>query len=121
MLLDVEHFQSPEVPMIDGRGEIWQPGSDPAEIRGYTLRHQVQQTYDFTRAITVGVREFAPERIIVLGPGPAMGAPVLQTLMVLEYQGLATRESWSQRQQNDPLVLAMGIAAQRAQVSADDD
>jgi acyl transferase domain-containing protein len=117
-LLAVDQFVSPELPLIDGRGEIWQPGSDPAALRDYTLGHQVQQTYDFTRAITVGVREFAPERIIVLGPGPAMGAPVLQTLMALEYRGLATRQSWQQRQQTDPLVLAMGIDAQRARVSA---
>ncbi len=117
-LLDTAGFQTPDVALIDGRGEIWQPGSDPAGIRDYTLHHQVQQTYDFTRAITVGVREFAPERIIVLGPGPAMGAPVLQTLMSLEYRGLATRESWQLRQQRDPLVLAMGIDTQRARVTA---
>jgi len=115
--LGVELFSAGETALIDGRGEIWTAGSDPEAIRQYTLGHQVSATYDFTRAIEVAVREFAPDRLIVLGPGTAMGAPVLQTLAAMDWLGLNDREAWQQRQRQDPYVLGMGIESQRTLVT----
>ncbi|MFV0490393.1 MAG: ACP S-malonyltransferase, partial [Pseudorhodobacter sp.] len=55
-------FGQPDLPMIDGRGEIWWPGAtDTRALRDYTLGHQVTETYDFTHAIRVAAREFAPD------------------------------------------------------------
>ncbi len=116
--ISVDQFSSPELPLIDGRGEIWQPGSEPAAIRDYTLKTQVLETYDFTRAVEVAVKEFAPDRLIALGPGTGMGAPVLQALAELGWLGLEDRAAWQARQQDDPYVLGMGIAEQRALVAA---
>jgi len=106
-------FRSPRLPLVDGRGEIWQPGAASAALRAYTLTTQVTQTYDFTHAVTVAVKEFAPDRLIVLGPGTAMGAPVLQTLAALAWLGLDDRASWQARQAEAPFVIGMGIDAQR--------
>jgi len=119
--LSEDLFSAGETALIDGRGEIWAPGSDPVAIRQYTLGHQVVARYDFTRAIEVAVREFAPDRLIVLGPGTAMGAPVLQTLAMMNWLGLNDREGWQQRQQCDPYVLGMGLASQRGLVTAGED
>jgi len=116
-LLPSSLFASPVLPLIDGCGEIWQPGSDPEALREYTLCRQVLETYDFSRAVTVAVREFAPDRVIVLGPGRAMGAPVLQTLLHCNWLGIGDRQSWQTRQASDPFVLAMGVKTQRALVT----
>ena len=72
-----EMFRQPELPMIDGRGAIWWPGAcDREALHGYTLGHQVTETYDFARAIKVAAREFAPDLFIVPGPGTTLGGAV---------------------------------------------
>jgi len=117
-LLSPHDFVSPTLTLIDGLGDIWSPGSDAAALYDYTLGTQVVAPYNFRRAIEVAVQEFAPDRVIVLGPGKAMGAPVLQTLAALDWLGLDTREAWFERQSRDPFVLAMGIEEQRERVIA---
>ena len=47
------NFIKPKIPMIDGRGQIWQTySSNTTELLQYTLGHQVTETYDFTQAIS---------------------------------------------------------------------
>ena len=111
--LPPDRFTRPGIPLIDGRGHLWQPWSDPAALRDYTLGHQVTRTYDFTRAIEVALKEFAPDRLILLGPGTTLGAPVLQTLTNLRWLDIDSKERWLERQAEDPFLLSMGIAAQR--------
>ena len=106
-------FQRPRLPLIDGRGHIWQPWCDLDELRNYTLGHQVTQPYDFTRAIEVALKEFAPDRLILLGPGTTLGAPVLQVLIAQRWLGIDTKAGWLERQSEDPFLLSMGIEAQR--------
>ncbi|MCZ6616579.1 MAG: ACP S-malonyltransferase [Gammaproteobacteria bacterium] len=112
------HFGTPELPLIDGRGEIWQSWSDLDALREYTLGHQVVATYDFSRAIEVALKEFAPQRLIILGPGTIMGPPVLQILINHRWLGLRDKASVLKRQESDPFVLAMGIPEQREMVRA---
>ncbi len=114
--LPLSIFAAPDIPVIDGRGEIWQPASDLAAMRDYTLGHQVVETYDFSKAVEVALKEFAPQKLILLGPGSAMGPPVLQTLIAHKWFGLADKASVLQRQKSDPFVLAMGIPNQRERV-----
>ena len=46
--LEQDMFQGFDIPMIDGRGHIWQPYSGDLEVlRDYTLGHQVVKPYDF--------------------------------------------------------------------------
>ena len=118
-LLDQSLFRRPDLPLIDGRGKIWTPfASDPAELRDYTLGQQVVTPYDFTRAIQVGVKEFAPEALIILGPGTTLGATTAQALIALEWQGLTNKADFIARQKDDPVILAMGMAEQRSRVVA---
>lgn len=63
-------FGQPALPLIDGRGAVWWPhATDRSALWDYTLGHQVTEPYDFTRAITVAAREFAPDLFVVTGPG----------------------------------------------------
>ena len=109
-------FQRPELPMIDGRGQIWRPYQDLTDLRAYTLGAQITTTYNFSKAVEVAVKEFCPDRLIVLGPGSTLGPPVAQELIKHRWQGLASKADFAARQAEDPFVLAMGIEDQRARV-----
>ena len=61
-----------------------------------------------------GIHEFAPDVIIVTGPGTTLGGSVAQTLIAERWQGMASKADFMARQAGEPFVLAMGMAAQRA-------
>lgn len=112
-------FKAPHTPLVDGRGHIWSRRvADQQALQRYTLDHQVTQTYDFTRAVTAAVKEFAPDHIILLGPGSGLGGAVAQAMIAASWQDLRDKEDFSARQ-NQPLpyVLSMGITEQRALVT----
>ncbi|MEE2024528.1 malonyl CoA-ACP transacylase [Alkalimonas mucilaginosa] len=110
-------FDRPRLPLIDGCGHIWQPYStEAAALKRYTLDRQVQGCYDFGLAIEVAVKEFAPDALILLGPGSSLGGAVAQSLIRLNWQGLGSKADFSARQQQDPLLLSMGLAEQRSLV-----
>jgi len=70
-LLSKNLFEPPKIPLIDGQGKIWQPYStDSDALWEYTLGRQVTDYYDFTKAIEVAIKEFAPDKLIILGPKP---------------------------------------------------
>lgn len=109
----------PEVPLVDGRGAIWQPGAtDLAALWDYTLGHQVVETYDFTRAVQTAAAEFAPDLFIVTGPGTTLGGAVAQSLVHQGWQGLRGKADFKARQESDPLLISMGDVQQRGLVTA---
>ncbi len=110
-------FSGPDLPLIDGRGHFWMPhASDPVALWDYTLGRQVVEAYDFTTAIRNGLREFAPNCVILLGPGTTLGGAVAQILIAENWQGLAAKSDFTARQAEDPFVLAMGLAEQGERV-----
>lgn len=112
-------FGQPLIPMIDGRGAIWWPhASGPQALRDYTLGHQVTESYDFTRAVTVAAREFAPDLFIVTGPGTTLGGAVAQSLVLSDWRGLGSKADFKARQEADPLLISMGMAEQRRLATA---
>lgn len=111
-------FSPPKVPLIDGLGQIWQPYScDPQALYNYTLGTQVVDTYDFTKAVEVAIKEFAPDKLIVLGPGATLGGAVAQSLIQHQWQGLRNKKDFIALQKTDPFILAMGLEDQRKLVS----
>ncbi len=111
-------FAQPSLPMIDGSGLLWMPGaSDIDALYAYTLGTQITQTYDFSKSVEVGLKEFAPDCIIVLGPGATMGPPVAQTAISLDWWGLTGKSAFKDRQDHDPVILAMGLESQRPLVT----
>lgn len=116
--LPVDLFGQPKLPLVDGRGAVWWPhASDPAALRDYTLGHQVTESYDFTRAITVAAREFAPDLFIVTGPGATLGGAVAQSLILGGWRGMASKADFKARQDAEPLLVSMGMAEQRGLVA----
>lgn len=116
--LPANWFQGPSVPMIDGRGHIWRPlASNPLALWDYTFARQILETYHFTRAIQVAVREYAPDRIILLGPGDTLGGAIAQALIQIDWRGLGSKRDFQEMQATAPYLLAMGREEQRALVT----
>ena len=111
-------FGDPSLPLIDGRGAIWWPGAtDRDALHAYTLGTQVTETYDFTRAIAIAAREFAPDLFIITGPGTTLGGAVAQSLILAGWRGMADKEDFRALQAQRPLLASMGLPDQRASVS----
>jgi [acyl-carrier-protein] S-malonyltransferase len=116
--LPPEWIGQPVRPMIDGRGQIWRPhATDPAALRHYTFATQILETYDFTRALQVAMKEYAPDGIILLGPGDTLGGAIAQALIAIQWRGLRSKQDFQALQASDPFLLAMGREDQRALVS----
>ncbi|NIJ38731.1 acyl transferase domain-containing protein [Sphingopyxis panaciterrae] len=112
-------FGPPALPMVDGRGHIWRRfASDPADVWDYTFGHQILAPYDFALSVQVAVKEFAPDAIILPGPGETLGGAIAQALIGIEWQGLTSKADFAARQAADPVLLSMGRADQRALVVA---
>lgn len=116
--LPVDWFGSPRVPMIDGRGHVWRPfATNPAALRDYTFVAQILETYDFARAIQVAVKEHAPDRILLLGPGDTLGGAIAQALIAIQWRGLRSKADFQEMQSGDPFLISMGREDQRALVT----
>ncbi|MEA1882267.1 MAG: ACP S-malonyltransferase [Candidatus Marinimicrobia bacterium] len=117
-LLSESLFQKPSVSLVDGRGHIWSPFStETQELQQYTLGTQVTQTYDFTASVTVAMKEFCPDKLVLLGPGNTLGGSVGQIMIENNWLDVDSKKAFSERQKNDPYVISMGIADQREIVS----
>lgn len=116
--LGAELFGQPALPLIDGRGEIWQPhAADLDALWRYTFDHQVVETYDFTRAIRTAALEFAPDLFIITGPGNTLGGAVAQSLILAGWRGMATKADFAEQQKTAPLLVSMGLDEQRPAVA----
>lgn len=108
-VLGQELFSKPRLPMIDGQGKIWQPYSTDVEaLYRYTLGTQVVDTYDFTKAVTVSLKEFAPDRLVLLGPGNSLGGAIGQILVENKWQSISSKSEFSIRQKSNPFLVSMG-------------
>ena len=110
-------WQQPALPLIDGTGRIWWPGSSNLDaMHDYTLGEQIVAKYDFSAALKVAAREFAPDLFIVLGPGTTLGGAVAQSLVLASWRGMSDKQQFQNLQKQSPLLVAMGNEAQRSQV-----
>lgn len=116
-LLATGLFNQPKIPLIDGLGQIWQPHStDIQGLYDYTLGTQVVAPYNFTKAIEVAVKEYAPDKLIILGPGATLGGAVAQSLISQHWLDMKSKGDFIAMQKNDPFILAMGLPEQRTLV-----
>ncbi len=116
--LGPESFGQPTHPLIDGRGQIWWPKAcNTTNLWDYTLKTQVLEPYGFAAALRTGLREFAPEVVIVLGPGSTLGGAVAQTMIAANWHGLADKAGFQARQTTEPVLLSMGLDDQRRLVT----
>ena len=116
-VLEQDLFEKPKIPVIDGRGKIWQPYStDLNELRNYTLDHQVVAPYDFSSSISVAIKEFAPDHLILLGPGNSLGGAIGQILIENNWLDISSKSDFISRQKQDPFLFSMGVEEQKAMV-----
>lgn len=110
-------LRQPRVPMIDGQGRIWRPHMTATDaLLSYTLGAQITGTYDFTLAVIVALREFAPDMLVILGPGNTLGGAVIQSLLSIGWRGLNSKEDYAREATG--FVVSMGNPAQRSLVAA---
>jgi [acyl-carrier-protein] S-malonyltransferase len=96
-----EAWQQPSLPLIDGSGRIWPAGhNNLALLQRYTFGTQVSQCYNFTQAIQLAVKEFAPDHIILLGPGQNLGGAVAQSLIDIGWRGMKCKQDFVDLQQS---------------------
>ncbi len=102
-------FRAPRVTLVDGRGARFTPWStDVDALRDYTLGAQVTTPYDFGLSVRVALREYAPELVILPGPGNALGSITGQLLIGEGWRGVHSRADFDAVQaSNAPLVLSM--------------
>ena len=112
--LPVSLFNGPQLPLVDGFGRIWEPfATELEELYDYTLGAQINCPYSFSTAVEVLLKEFAPDVLIVPGPGSTLSVSIAQVLIQQTWLGIDSRSAFLRRQGEDPIVLAMGIEAQR--------
>ena len=111
-------IQTPSIPLIDGRGHIWHPRAcSSAKLLEYTLGEQVVETFDFTSMIRMSLRHFAPDVIILLGPGSNLGGSLAQVLIQENWNGISSKSDFLAHQKENPFLLAMARSDQRPMVT----
>jgi malonyl CoA-acyl carrier protein transacylase len=102
-------FRAPHTTLIDGRGRRHTPWStDAVELRDYTLRAQVVETFCFARCVRVALREHAPERLVLPGPGNTLGGVCGRILAAEGWRGIHSRDDFDRVQDSDvPIVVSL--------------
>ena len=113
----IEIFDKPKIPIIDGMGNIWSNFStNISKLYDYTFGYQIVNPFDYTKAITVAIKEFAPDKIILLGPGNSLGAPTAQILIKENWLEMDSKESFQAIQDEKSYIISMSRKDQRLQV-----
>ena len=111
-------FLKPQIPIIDGRGHIWSPWStNETDLWNYTFGHQVCESYNFSKSLSVAIKEFAPDKIVLLGPGNTLGGPIGQIICQLKWRNISSKDDFSREQKQNPFLISMGIPHQREIIS----
>ena len=102
-------WDRPNVTLVDGRGVRFTPWStDPAALAEVSLRGQGADTYDFASSLRVALREYAPDVVLLPGPGGSLGAACAQIAVSEGYRGIRSRAEFEATQaSSSPLLLSM--------------
>ena len=102
-------WQRPSVTLVDGRGRRHTPWSadlrvlaDESTVTGATER------YDFAASFRVALREYAPDIILLPGPGATLGTACAQLVVAEGYRGIRSRTELEELQAGiRPMLLAV--------------
>ena len=99
-------FGRPSATLIDGFGRRHGPATaDVDELRAYTFGAQVTRPYDLAASLRVALREFAPDRVVLPGPGNTLGGIVGQALIREGWKGVHDRDGFIALQAGDGAVV----------------
>lgn len=108
-------MRAPRVSLIGGDGAVHRPWADPRALWAYTLGVQLVEPFDLERAIGAALGDFAPDVLVLPGPGDNLGGALAQILIARGWRGLRDRRDFVAAQAGDrPIVLAMSRPDQRA-------
>lgn len=101
--------ERPNVTLVDGSGTRHTPFStDPAALVAAAILDAPTVTYDFARSLRVALREYAPDVVLLPGPGSSLGAACAQTIVTDGYRGLRSREEFETAQGvGNPILFSM--------------
>ena len=91
--------------------------SEISELHQYTLGYQVTKAYDFSTALPVSMKEFCPDKLVLLGPGNTLGGAIGQIMIKNSWMDVDTKSTFSTHQKSDPYLISMGMNSQREIVS----
>lgn len=102
-------WERPKVTIIDGRGVRFTPlSTDPARLAEHSLVGHAEAPYDFARAFRVALREYAPDVVLLPGPGATLGTACAQLIVAEGYRGIRSRTELEAVQAGpSPLLLSM--------------
>ena len=102
-------WQRPSVTLVDGRGTRYTPwATDPADLEAYTLHEHPRRTYDFATSFRVALREYAPDVVLLPGPGATLGAACAQIIVSEGYAGVRSRAEFEEAQAGaKPILLSV--------------
>ena len=103
------HWERPRVTIVDGRGVRFTPlSADPARLAEQSLVGHAEAPYDFARAFRVAMREYAPDVVLLPGPGATLGTACAQLIVAEGYRGIRSRTELEAVQAGpSPLLLSM--------------
>ena len=117
---DSPPFALPQLPLVDGSGRVWRPGSDregswlPTTLREYTLNEQITSPYQFGRSVGTALIEYDPDVIVLLGPGASLGGAIGQAICSVGWRGITSKHEFASVQQSDQPLLITSPAASPA-------
>jgi hypothetical protein len=102
-------WERPRVTIVDGRGVRFTPlATDPARLAEHSLVGHAEAPYDFARAFRVALREYAPDVVLLPGPGATLGTACAQLIVAEGYRGIRSRTELEAVQAGpSPLLLSM--------------
>lgn len=102
-------WERPKVAIVDGHGQRYTPlSTDPTHLAGQSLVGHAESPYDFARAFRVALREYAPDVILLPGPGATLGAACAQLIVAEGYRGIRSRTELEAVQAGpSPVLLSM--------------
>ncbi len=107
-------WKAPDVPMVDGHGHHYRPRwADPIALRDYTLGAQVVEPYDFGLGLRTALRTYAPDAVVLLGPGGNLGGATAQAMIAEGWKGVRSKGDFQRLQSDAPFVLSMARPEQR--------
>jgi acyl transferase domain-containing protein len=99
-------WERPNVTLIDGRGVRFTPWStDPTELAAHSLTGQGSTTYDFAAGMRVALREYAPDVVLLAGPGGSLGGACAQIVVMERYRGIGSRTEFEAAQAGPGAIL----------------
>jgi acyl transferase domain-containing protein len=111
-------WTAPSVPLVDGTGRChWPRWASTTALADWTLGAQITECFDLGRALRSALRHTAPDVVVALGPGNALGGPIARAIVGEGWRGIRSRVAFEAAvRSEDPPVLAFGIKPQRARL-----